>query len=371
MTAREAAWRLRSWDRDRDWPPERIPESAQDWLRALRGPAWIRVAGRDPGRARVAATLLHGNEPSGLRAVHGWLRSGARPATDVYLFIGAIAAALEPPGFAYRFRTGERDLNRCWLPPHPDGAQGALARDVLERLAAAHPEALIDLHNNTGHNPPYGVGPDGGSSALSLVGLFGRRFVHSDLRLASLVEGTRPICPSVTIECGRSGDPAADAVARTGLERFVSRENLGLAGPRPPDVEVFVDPVRVHVRPGVELAFGERPHPDADLTVVGDVDRHNFELLPPGIHIGWVRSRDGWPVEALGADGEDRSREMFAIHDGVLETRVALMPIMMTTDARNALLDCLFYAVRPPTATGDVPTADGSRVAGRPLGEPT
>lgn len=360
MRSSEEAWTLRSWDRDRDWPPERIPESTRDWLRELRGPAWLRVAGRDPGRARVVATLLHGNEPSGLRAVHGWLRSGKRPATDVWVFIGAVAAALEPPGFARRLRAGERDLNRCWLPPHPDGAEGALARDVLERIAAARPEALIDVHNNTGHNPPYGVGPDAGSGALALVGLFGRRFVHSDLVLASLVEGTRPICPSVTIECGRSGDPTADAVARAGLERFVSREDLGLAGSPPVDLEMLVDPVRISVRPGIELAFGERPQPGAELTVVGDVDRHNFELVPPGVHIGWVRSRDGWPVEAMGADGRDRSREMFAIRDGLLETRVALMPIMMTTDARNALLDCLFYAVRPLCRERNDPPAPGA-----------
>jgi len=73
-------------------------------------------------------------------------------------------------------------------------------------------------------------------------------------------------------------------------------------------------------------------------------------MLPAGVHIGWVRARDGWPVQALDAAGRDRSREMFSLRDGLLETRVPMMPIMMTTDARNALLDCLFYAVQPRDA---------------------
>jgi hypothetical protein len=194
------------------------------------------------------------------------------------------------------------------------------------------------------------VGPDAGIPELTLVALFGRRFVHSDLTLASLVEGTRAVCPSVTIECGRSGDPAADRVALDGIRRFLGLESLGLDAAGWPAVQVLGDPVRVGVRNGIELAFGESPHPNADLTVVGDVDRHNFEMIPEGVHIGWVRSRDGWPVEALGADGRDRSRDLFVVRDGMLETRVPIMPIMMTTDARNALLDCLFYAVTPRQA---------------------
>ncbi|MGH0037197.1 MAG: succinylglutamate desuccinylase [Myxococcota bacterium] len=349
MSGRDRELTLRVWDRDRDWPAPRVPDSADTWLQALGGPAWIRIAGRDPGRCRAVSTLLHGNEPSGLRALHRWLRAGEVPATDVVVFVGAVAAALEPPGFAYRVLPGERDLNRCWLPPH-EGSEGALAREVLELFGKAAPEALLDVHNNTGHNPPYGVGPQAGIPELRLVALFGDRFVHSDLALASLVEGTRALCPSVTIECGRAGDPAADEVAYQGLLRFLGDESLGLDSDQWPAVQVLGDPVRVGVRSGVELAFAESPRPEADLTVVGDVDRHNFEMIPEGVHIGWVRARDGWPVQALGADGRDRSREMFTIREGMLETRVPMMPIMMTTDTRNALLDCLFYAVTPRQA---------------------
>jgi hypothetical protein len=151
----------------------------------------------------------------------------------------------------------------------------------------------------------------------------------------------------VTIECGRSGDPEADAVARAGLERYLRRETLPAreeedeGGP----VSVLVDPVRVRVRPGAVLAFGESPESGAHLTLAGDVDRHNFERLPPGVPIGWVGSDGGWPVEAHGADGADVSRDFFVVRDGRLWTRRGVIPIMMTVDPGIAASDCLFYMV--------------------------
>ena len=54
--------------------PETIPSDPVAWLRQLGGPTAIRLSGRDRSRCRTVVTLLHGNEPSGVRALHGWLR---------------------------------------------------------------------------------------------------------------------------------------------------------------------------------------------------------------------------------------------------------------------------------------------------------
>ena len=321
-----------------------IPPNAVDFLRELAGPAWIRVPGRERGRTRAVTTLIHGDEPSGLRAVHGWLRSGAVPAVDSVFFIGAVEAALIPPGFAHRVLPGRADLNRCFLAPYA-GDEGALAAELLDRLRAARPEALIDLHNNSGHNPAYGVGLSMDASLLTLTALFGRRYVHSDLRLGALVEATHAEFPSLTVECGRAGDPLADAVARSGLDRYLSAPRpLEPQSPRPL-LDVLEAPVRVTLRPGVRVAFADAPRADVDLTVARDIDRHNFELVAPGSILGWVA--DGlWPVTARDAGGLDLARELFEVREGVLRARRSLIPIMMTTQARAAEKDCLFYAVR-------------------------
>lgn len=321
-----------------------LPESPEAFLAWLGRPAWLRLAGRDRSRTRAVSTLLHGNEPSGLRAVHAYLRSGAVPAVDTIFFIGAVDAALAAPGFAHRQLPGARDLNRCFLAP-PPGREGRLAREALALLRAAAPEALVDLHNNTGHNPPYGVGPRAGPLERRLVSLFGRRFVASDLALGALVEATASHFPSVTIECGRAGDAAADRVARDGLARLLEAEDL--AGLACPPLELYGDPLRVRMRAGARLAVAARPQAGADLTLDGEVDRHNFERLAAGHCLGWVREGAGLPVEARDAIGRERSADLFEVGGGELRTRCPLVPIMMTTDPAIAAQDCLFYAVTP------------------------
>lgn len=333
---------LRTWGNDLHATD--LGGSAEAFLEHLRGPSLIRIPGRNSERQRVVATLLHGNEPSGVRAMHRWLADGAEPAVDVTFFIGAVETALAPPGFGHRFLPGERDLNRCWLPPHP-GEEGALARRVLEILLDGSPECLVDLHNNTGQNPAYGVTPLIGAPERNLVSLFAHRVVHTPLALGTLCEATCHVFPTVTVECGRSGDPRADDIALAGLRRMLASSELDLGRP-PAPLEVFVDPVRVCVRPGVEIAFGDAPDPAAGFTVSRDIDRHNFELLEAGSPIGWVAHDCAWPIEARGAGEEDRSRDLFALRDGQLETRSPMVPAMMTTRREAALADCLFYAAQ-------------------------
>ena len=82
------------------------------------------------------------------------------------------------------------------------------------------------------------------------------------------------------------------------------------------------------------------------LDLSSQIDRHNFETLPPGTPLGWLRDGAPWPLEAIGQDGEDHSHALFAREGGMLTARRELVPIMMTTDVEIALSDCLFYAVR-------------------------
>jgi len=327
------------------------PASAEDLLRALGGPALLVVEGRDPTRTRGVATLLHGNEPSGIRALAAFLRSDAVPATRVVCLVAGVEAALEPPGFAHRMLDGRCDLNRCFRPPW-DGADGALAHEALRLLREAGCEALVDLHNNTGRNPTYGVATGVDAGRLGLIALFADRLVVTDLRLGSLIEATTDDFPTVTIECGRAGDPAADAAALDGLERYLLAPHVETRRMPERQMTVLAEPVRVRVLPGMRLAFGEVPLPGADLTLVSDIDRHNFVPVLPGAPVGWLGSHGRWPIEARGADGEDVSRDLFHAVGGRLETRRGLVPIMMTTDVNVARADCLFYVVQQREQVG-------------------
>lgn len=333
-----------------------VTQDPDAFLRELAGPTAIHVPGADRSRTRVAVTLSHGNEPSGFRAVHAWLRAGVQPRVDTLLIVTSVEAALREPLYSHRFLPGQRDLNRCFHGPF-EGPEGELAGEVLQAIENVKPEAVIDLHNNSGHNPPYAVGPHAGPVEVAIARLFGERFVVTRLEIGALVEVVHS-APVMTIECGRSGDPGADEIARKGLSRFLGVDALepGRPAGRPiQPMQLLVDPVRVRVHAGLRLAVGDAPVPDADLTLREDIDRHNFEELPAGALIGWLGNHlpeTDWPLEARGEDGADRSRQLFARRGDSLETQSMLVPIMMTTDPEAAKHDCLFYAVRRAPESG-------------------
>ncbi|MFU8857584.1 MAG: succinylglutamate desuccinylase/aspartoacylase family protein [Deferrisomatales bacterium] len=345
-----------------------VPETVEGFLAALGGPAFLRVPGVDRSRTRAVATLLHGDEPSGVRAVHAWLRSGPAPApaVDVVVFLGAVEAALAGSGFRHRALPGGRDLNRCFG-PLCDAKEGGTAREALALLRGAEPEALVDLHNTSGATPAYGLGPDAVPALLEIGGLFAGRYVCTGaLGLGALVEAAGEHAPSVVVECGQRGSPEADRVAREGLARFAAGERAPVDG----SLVLYRDPVRVELASGAAVAFADAPVPGADLTLRGDVDRWNLCTLPPGTELGWVRPGAPWPVQARRKGGGDASRSLFRVEGERLLTRGSFTPLMMTTDPESARGDCLCYGVTPVGREAGTEGESGARppggVASRP-----
>jgi len=327
--------------------PLPVPADPLAFLQSLEGATLWRVPGRDRSRARVVTTLLHGNEPSGFLALHDWLRSGVEPAVDAVCILGNVEAARLHPVFTERSVPGRRDLNRCFLGPWGD-TEGRLARSILSAIAGCRPEAVIDLHNNTGRNPPYGVGLEPSREALALTALFGDSFVWTRLELGALLEAVEH-CPTITVEVGKSGDAEADRVAREGIGRFLSTERLFRVEPpdraaEPPPVRVLEMPMRARVPAGLRLAMAQRPDASVDLTMPDDIDRHNFETIPAGSRIGWVRG-EGCPLELMDEQGNDRAAEYFERRGEELVARRPFTPIMITVDEEIAASDCVFYVV--------------------------
>jgi hypothetical protein len=261
---------------------------------------------------------------------------------DVACFIGAVAAARASRPFTHRMLPGQRDLNRCFRAPF-DGECGAVAREVLGYLEGARLEAVVDLHNNTGHNPAYAITTHATAAHFALASVFVTRVIHSALRLGSLMEAFAPDLPVVTVECGRAGSAAADAFARDRLAHFVELPALPTTAP---SMHVLVDPVRVTLRRGSRVAFGQEPRSGFALTLRDDIDRHNFRRLEAGTHIGWLAGEAQLPLEARGSDGRDTAPALFEARGDALVTARPLLPVMMTTDPEVAEADCLFYVVR-------------------------
>ncbi len=328
--------------------PEGLGPSPEDWLRRLPGPVQLTVPGRDRRRSRAWVTLLHGNEPSGLRALHAWLSSSPRPCVDLHAFVLSVETARHEVVYRHRMRPGARDLNRCFEGP-ADDAPGALAAELLERLRRLRPEVLVDIHNTSGLGPAYAVSTRVDADRLALASLFSSYLIHTDIRLASLMEAVEDELPVVTVECGGAGDPDADAVALRGLERLASEPSLRVPEPPP---RVLSHPVRVQLRPGVSVAYARQPVPGVELTLRSDLDRHNFEPVLPGQCLGWLGRRGLAALDSRAGDDVDRTHELFHARGELLEPSQPLDLLMVTTTPRIAREDCLFYAVpdRGPAA---------------------
>ena len=289
-------------------------------------------------------TLLHGNEPSGVIALHQWLVESRRPAVDILAIVPSVGAAIDGSGFLHRMRPGRQDLNRAFGPPFV-GSEGRLAREVLDLIGESGATQVVDLHNNTGHSPSYGVIARCDQAHLDLVSLFSNRCVTSHLRLGALIEALEELT-TVTVECGRAGDPLADDVAFTGIRAYFEHSSLDDA-PRFDAVRRYEMPLRVQVEGGARIAFGAAPDPGAELTLRSDLDQHNFESIEAGAVVGWTRTLESLTV----TDEEERdvTREFFLVDEGALRVRRTVVPAMMTTSLTAARQDCLCYFMREVT----------------------
>jgi hypothetical protein len=315
-----------------------IAPRVNTFLQDLPGPVAIHQKGRDESRTRVLVTLSHGNEPSGLEAVHRWLVSGQQPAVNVVIVLGSVAAALAEPLFYFRMLPGQRDLNRCFNPPYTD-EQGELAQAILEHIRMQQPEAVIDLHNTSGSSPAFSVTIGDTPEQRALTGLFVERMIVTDLRLGSLMEQDVG-CPLITVEAGGSQDANADLVAGEGLDAFFLSqdpfaESEGIA--------LFHHPLRLELAPHSRIDYGERALHDRDITVRWDIEHFNFAPVDGDDMLGWLGD-EGLQHLRIGSDETPhRVQEYFVVREGQLYPRRPMRLFMATTRPDIAASDCLFY----------------------------
>ncbi len=326
-------------------PPSTVPELVEDFLEALGQPTLFRIPGRDRSRCRALCTLLHGNEPSGVMAVHRWLRERETPAVDLLIFIGAVRTALQPPLFFYRQLPGRLDLNRCFRAPFLD-QEGQVAASFLRELEDAQPECLIDIHNTSGSGPAFCISIHDDSPHRALAALFSDQFVINHLRMGALMEYSEREVPTITVECGGARDEHAHQLAYEGLKRYVSRDDV--LSPATPDaqVQVLKHPVRVEVVQDARVAFDSMPVPDYDLTLPPDIERFNFDVLTEDRPVGWLGPR-GLDIFRIEGENQNLAPGLLRQVDGKLYPAQPMRAFMITTNPVIAKSDCLFYVVKP------------------------
>lgn len=333
-------------------PQEVAALPARALLGALGGPTLFDL--RRPGHAPLfVSTLLHGNETSGWDAVRRIAGCGEASEFSWMLFLGNVEAAAQ----GARSLPGQADFNRVWhasdakadaastarrvgaregrmpAPPsesaevwqedsHAHPAEAQLARAVTQAAEAARPFFAVDVHNNSGHNPPYSVITSLDPTTLAAAAAFSPRAIHARQPAGVQTRRFARFCPAVTIETGQPEDPSSAKRAEEFLLRCL-RAGQPPASQRS-SLALYENTVRVTVKGDVE------PHPG--------LERLNFGIAPPGQCI----ARRG---ELVAQDTEGRNvTDAYLEADGKatrLKRSVTLS--MYTSDVAIARQDCLCY----------------------------
>ena len=299
----------------------------------LGGPSLIRIPG-DGGAPLLIATLLHGNETTGWNALRHLLREraaagGVRP---LLLFIGNVEAARA----GLRHLDHQPDFNRIWR--DAAGPEAEMAARVLAEVERAQPVACVDVHNTSGRNPMYACVHRLDGDTLALAGHFSETAVlvtHPE-SLLSMALSSR--MPAITLECGKPGN---DAITRRVAERLDELTRPGQVGPGPGDTPTLLRCVaRVRIPEHVSFSFDEG---GADLRLAPDLDALNFDQVPAGTPIAFLRPGCDGALVAVDEHGADVSERFFRRRGDALVTAVPVIPSLFTPDPRIIRQDCLCY----------------------------
>jgi len=321
--------------------PEGLLDTAPEGLQSLLGgPTLLHLPGRRPEPLFVSV-LLHGNETTGFLALQALLRDyrDRELPRALSIFFGNVAAAAE----GVRRLEGQPDYNRVW--PGGEGAgtpEHALMVAVVAEMERRRPFAAIDVHNNTGTNPHYACVNRIDHRYLHLATLFSRTVVYFTRPRGVAAMAMGNLCPSVTVECGKPGQPHGTEHVREFLDAALHLSDIPVHPVALHDIDLFHTVLILKVAERCRFGFGGSD-PGADLDFLPDLDRMNFRELPPGTCLARVRGDRLDCLQAWDERGRDRVADYFTIEQGELRTRRAVMPSMFTLDARVVRQDCLGY----------------------------
>ena len=327
----------------KDPAPDSLGATPLDFLRAAAGPTVIDITGIDNSRTLIISTLIHGNEPSGLFALHRWLLEGHKPATNLRIIISSITAALLEPTFSHRFLPDEEDLNRCFdkSGDKPEYKRAALIKSVI---LEAEPIAVIDLHNTSGSGPAFSVVTEECGDRRILASYFCPRMIMTGLSLGSLMEINVGF-PILTIECGGADDFEAHHTAYRGICDITKKSDCLRTGGRFSPVEVLHHPMRVELIDNVSLSYTAERDTTVAVNLSDDIEICNKGLVISGTPLGWVSSGTLDAFIVLDEMGNNVASSVLKLDGKQLKTAQNMQFFMATTRTDIALADCLFYVV--------------------------
>ena len=309
--------------------------AAENIHKVMAKPSLIHLQGKDP-RPLFICTLLHGNETTGFYAVQKLLRhyENKELPRSISIFIGNVKAAEE----GLRRLDEQVDYNRIWPGTHQHYlAEAHMVKRVTEIMQEKNVWASIDIHNNTGKNPHYACINKLEKSFLGLAGMFSHTLVYFTTPKGVQSSAFAEICPSVTLECGQSGQAAGVDHALNYLEKVLSAVDLELC--EADDLKLFHTVARVTIPEGYSFGFEN----DATINLMPEIEEYNFKELEKGTSLANVEPESSAYLQAFDDDEREVGREFFEYEEDKIKLKRDVMPAMLTMNTHVIRQDCLCY----------------------------
>lgn len=306
----------------------------------LKGPSLFRIEGeKDEGI--FISTLLHGNETSGVLALNRFLKpfQNKKPPLTLYIFYGNTLAA----SLGQRHLPNQPDWNRIWATDEiEDSYEKDMALELLDYVKNLKLRANIDIHNNTGNNPPYGCINKIAPNFLKLASIFDEKIIYftEPHEVQSMIFAN--FCPSMTIEAGLPGEEQGIKFILHFLEKLIKLDDFeALSVPKKPDIYHTIAKITIPKNSGIDFTNNLKSFNDFSLRA--DLENLNFQDIPVGTFLGKAKI----PFHVTHHKGHEIFDEFFELIDGELKTKKKFTPSMLTKDEYVIKEDCLFYVMEP------------------------
>jgi len=320
------------------YPKELLTADAKDLHALIPEATLFHLSGKQKEPLFISV-LLHGNETTGLLALQKLLikyKDQELP-RSLSFFLGNIEAANQ----GVRRLDHQPDYNRIW--PGTDQTEtkeSQVAQEIVSIMAKRKVFASIDVHNNTGLNPHYACITQLDNQFLQLATIFGRLVVYFTRPKGVQCGAFAQLCPAVTLECGKPGQPHGVEHAFEYLNSCLRLSELPDRPVPAQDINVYHTVAQVKVNKGISFSFD---NPQSDLLLDKDLEQMNFTEIPAGTQLGHVFDQSNLPITAKAETGELVTEKFFTLVDKRLQLNKNTMPSMLTLDERVIEQDCLCY----------------------------
>ncbi len=319
-------------------PDELLSVSPRELYRVLPGPTLVHLEGRQP-QPLFLCVLQHGNEHTGFYALQKVLKKyrNTELPRSLSIFFGNIEAARRN----LRRLDEQVDYNRVW-PGHQYGdcEESRIMQQVTDIMRERKVFVSLDIHNNTGLNPHYACINRLDPKFIYLANLFSRTIVYFTRPLGVQSMAFAELCPAVTVECGKAGQPYGEPHAIEYIEACLRMAELPTHDLREREFNIYSTVAIVRFSKDIDFSFS---NDSADILLDSDLDYLNFRELEPGTRLGQFKDDAFKGVEVWNNDGDNVVQEFFQFKDNEIRLLKPVMPSMLTSDEHIIRQDCLCY----------------------------